>query len=107
MNVQAFAASSPTITIASTSTASTSVALPGKGASVRIVNEGAGIAFVSIGSGTQTATLPTTSATNTCTPVLGGSDVVFSIPSDSIQNISACCRSGASATLTVQVGEGL
>lgn len=102
-----FSIQAKTLEIDVTSTASTSIALPGQGNSIRIVNEGPNIAFVSVGAGAQTATLPSTSApTATSTPVLNGEDSMFTIPNDQIYNISAICESGQSATLDVQVGEG-
>jgi len=102
-----FSATSKTLPISVTATASTSTALPGQGAAVRIVNEGPNIAFVSIGAGTQTATLPNAGPTATSTPVLAGSDVTFTIASDAVYNISAICRAAGTATLDVQVGEGI
>lgn len=104
---QPFTAQAKTLPISVTSTASTSTALPALGNSVRIVNEGPNVAFVSIGSGTQTATLPNATPTATSTPVLAGTDVSFSIPNDAVYNISAICRASGTATLSVQVGEGL
>jgi hypothetical protein len=106
--------------ISVTDTASTSTALPSIGDSIRIVNEGPNTAFVSIGTGTQTATLPNATPTVTSTPVLAGSDVIFTIPNTQPTmgadgtpttptplNISAICRSSGVATLDVQVGYGV
>lgn len=107
MNFQAFSATSLTKPISVTASASASTALPGAGNSVRIVNEGPNIAFISIGSGSQTATLPNATPTATSTPVLAGTDVVLTIPADQVYNISAICRASGTATLDVQVGEGL
>lgn len=107
MNILPFSATSLTKPITVTSTASSSTALPGLGNSVRIVNEGPNVAFVSIGSGSQTATLPNATPTATSTPVLSGSDVILSIPNDATYNISAICRASGTATLDVQVGEGM
>lgn len=104
-NIIPFSATSLTLPVAVTSTASTSAALPGKGNSVRLVNEGPNICFVSIGTGSQTAVLPNASPTATSTPVAVG-DCVLSIPNDQIYNISAICRAAGTATLSVQVGEG-
>lgn len=102
-----FNAVSPTISVAVTATASASALLPFTGAtSMRIVNEGPNIAFVSVGEGSQTATLPSATAAQTCTPVLSGEDVVFNISGYSQQSISAICRAAGTATLTVQVGVG-
>lgn len=103
-----FTAQCKTLSISASSTASTSIALPNASNSVRIVNEGPNIAFVSIGAGTQTATLPSASVpVATCTPILASEDVILSIPSDAIYNISAICRSTQTAVLSVQVGEGM
>ena len=106
MNPNPFSAQAKTLPISVTSSASTSTALPGQGNSVRIVNEGPNVAFVSIGLGTQTATLPNASPTATSTPVAVG-DCVLGIPQDAVYNISAICRAGQTATLSVQVGEGV
>lgn len=106
MNQLPFSATSKTLPVSVTATASASTALPGQGNSIRIVNEGPNIVFVSIGAGAQTATLPNATPTGTSTPVLNGSDVVFSIPSDAVYNISAICRAAGTATIDVQVGEG-
>lgn len=107
MNRIPFSATSKTLPISVTSTASTSTALPGQGNSVRCVNEGPSPCFISIGAGTQTATLPNATPTGTSTPVLAGEDCVFTIPNDAIYNISAICRAAGTATLDVQVGEGV
>lgn len=106
MNVQPFNAQAKTLPISVTSTASASTALPAQGSVVRIINEGSAAAFISIGSGAQTATLPNATPTATSTPVLAGTDITLSIPSDAVYNISAITRSGTT-TLDVQVGEGV
>lgn len=107
MSLSAFNAQAKTLDISVTSTASTSIALPGTGGSVRIVNEGPNICFVSIGSGTQTATLPHSSVpVATSTPVAVG-DCVLSIPVDAVYNISAITRASQTARLSVQVADGL
>jgi hypothetical protein len=102
-----------TLAIACTATSSTSQALPALGKTVRLVNEGPNNCYVSIGSGAQTATLPPTSTpTTTCTPVLAGTDIVLYIPNEGAPgyltplNIAAVCRTGQTATLIVQCGEG-
>lgn len=107
MNVQPFSAQALTKPISVTATASTSTALPAAGAVVRIINEGPNNAFVSIGAGAQVATLPNATPTATSTPILAGTDITLSIPADAIYNISAICRAAGTATLDVQVGEGL
>jgi len=96
-----------TLPVTVTATASTSAALPNLGNSLRVVNEGPNTAFISVGTGEQTATLPNATATRTSTPVLAGSDIVLTIPASAVQNISAICRAGGTATLDCEVGEGL
>ena len=107
--VDIFPARALTLPISVTSTASTSTALPALGGVVRIVNEGPNVAFVSIGVGSQTATLPNATPTGTSTPVLAGCDIILSVPNaaGTALNISAICRASGTATLDVQVGEGL
>lgn len=107
MNVQPFNAQALTLLVAVTASASSSAALPARGAVIRLVNKGPNNCFVSIGSSAQVATVPTSTAVATATPVLAGEDVTFSIPSDSIQNISAIADASGTATLYAQVGEGL
>lgn len=103
-----FSASAKSMSISATDTASASTALPSQGNTLRIVNEGPDAAFVSVGAGAQTATLPSESApTGTATPILPGTDISLSIPSNDVLNISAICRASKTATLTVQVGEGI
>lgn len=110
----AFSAQAKTKPISVTDSASSSTALPGCGTSIRLVNEGPNVCFVSIGSTSQTATLPNATPTATSTPVAVG-DCVLTIPDTGVNsvtagtplNISAICRSGLTATLCVQVGEGL
>lgn len=106
MNPNPFSAQAKTLPISVTSTASTSATLPGHGNSVRIVNEGPNIAFISIGLGSQTATLPNATVTATSTPVAVG-DCVLGIPDDVLLQISAICRAAQTATLSVQVSEGI
>ena len=107
--VTEFNATSPTLAIAVTAAASTSIGLPAVGDAVRIINEGPNIAFVSIGVGSQTATLPGTTlpASMTSTPILNGTERVFSINNYlTTLQISAICRAAGTATLDVQVGFG-
>lgn len=109
-----------TLPVSVTDVASTSTALPAIGNNIRFVNEGASICFVSVGTGAQTATLPNATPTATSTPVLPGSDVGFSLPNPQAAsagtgaftaptalNISAICRSGATTTLLIEVGDGV
>lgn len=106
MNVGPFTGQASCINVAVTTVASASVALPGVGDTVRIVNEGPNNAYVAIGPNAQTATLPTTTAATTCTPVLANSDVSLSIPWVAGLQISAITRTGT-ATLDIQVGTGV
>lgn len=120
-----FNAQSKTQKLSVTASASASVSLPSIGNQIRIVSEpGSATAFFSVGTGSQTATVPVVSASTpvaTCTPVLGGSDVVFTIPKPEASstggtgggftaptalNISAICDGTGTATLWIQVGEG-
>lgn len=102
-----FSAQSKTMSISVTDSASGSVALPNTGNTLRVVNTGAATAYFSVGEGSQIATVPTITPVTTATPVLPSQDVPFSIPSGSVQNISAICDSGLTTTLCLQVGEGL
>lgn len=102
----AFNAQAKTIAISATSVASASVALPDKGSALRIYNEGPNVAFISVGVGAQTATLPGATANATSTPVAVG-DSTFSILVQDNMQISAICRASQTATLSVQVGEGV
>ena len=108
---QPFTAQASAYGISVTATASTSQALPSIGNVIRLVNEGPNNCYVSIGTTAQTATVPGTGLANktvTSTPILAGSDVTFCVPSTTTAlNISAICRSSATATLIVQCGEGL
>lgn len=103
-----FTAQAKALDVSVTSTASTSIALPAVGSAIRIVNEGPNICFVSIGVAAQTAVLPHSSVpTNTSTPVPPGDYCLSIPPTDTALNFSAICRSGQTARLTVQVGEGI
>lgn len=115
-NMNPFPAQAKTLPISVSSTASTSAALPAVGSSLRVVNLGPNKAFISVGTGSQTATLPNATPTATSTPILAGEDCTFSIPGayDSTNgtaasplNISAVCAATETATLYVQVGEGI
>lgn len=106
MNVQPFPCAVKTLPISVTTSASASTALPGQGTVLRLINEGAVMVFVAVGEAAQTATLPNATPTATSTPVLPGSDIVLSLPSSGIWNISAITRS-STATLHVQVGDGI
>lgn len=98
-------ASSKTLSVSATSTATAGAALPGLGTTVRVVNEGPNNAYFAVGASTVAATVPTGTAAVTCTPVLAGEDVVFS-RGDSETYISAITRANQTATLIVQTGEG-
>lgn len=99
----------PVIQIAATTTASASVNVPvfGNPQTIRLVNEGPDNCYVSVGPGSQTATLPSGTASATSTPVLAGTDITLSLPTSLVQcQISAITAAGT-ATLDVQVGLGL
>ena len=111
---QPFSATALGITVAATSSALTAVALPvgadttNSGNSIRIVNEGPNICFIALGATNVAATLPTTgTGVTTCTPVLSGSDIILTRSPLVDRYISTICRAGGTATLTVQVGEGM
>lgn len=100
-------ANSPAATYAATdASGATRLLLPRNCPSIRVVNESADIAFFAVDEA-PTATLPGAAFTKTCTPVLGGSDVIFSLPASSNSlSFAAICRSAKTATLTVQTGYG-
>lgn len=100
-----FGAQAPGYSIAVTTTASSSQALPSIGNTVRLVNEGPNHAYVAIGTGPQTATVPAAGAAATCMEVMAGTDITLTIPSSALQNISAITKTGT-AMLNVYVGEG-
>lgn len=111
---QPFSATALCITVAATSSALTAVALPvgadvtTAGNSIRIVNEGPNICFVALGASNVAATLPTTGVgVTTCTPILAGEDIILSRSPLVDRFISTICRAAGTATLTVQVGEGM
>lgn len=106
-----FDAKSSTFSIAVTSTASTAksmVVTPQWGeTTVRLVNEGPNRCYVAVGGSGVVATVPDgTTPAATCTPVLGGEDVVLSGLSPGDTHISAVTRSGETATLIVSIGGG-
>lgn len=94
--------------IAVTTTASASTQLPSKGNSLLIANEpGLFTVFFSVGDGVQVATVPATSnPVSTCTPTLSGMVQVFTIPNDTIKNISFITATGT-GSVYVAVGENL
>lgn len=103
-----FFAQTKTFKIDVTSTASTSKALNNiDEKQIRIINDGSFTAFFDIGIGGQTATVPTTTAANTCCPILAGEDLIFSIPKNTALQISAICGSGESTILYVSIGDGI
>jgi hypothetical protein len=104
--IQPFTAGAQCFSVALTTVSSTSVVLPNAGDTIRLVNEGPNTAYVSIGTGPQVATVPGAVAANTCTPVLAGSDVTFSIPPSNAVQLAAVVAQG-SALLNVQVGNGV
>lgn len=103
-----FYSQAKTFKIDVTATASTSKSLNNSEYStVRIINDSYSTVFLSIGNGDQVATLPSTTAAKTCTPILGQSDITLSIPIGIALNISAICKASETATIYVQVGEGI
>lgn len=102
-----FTINSGTFKIDVTSTASTTKVLAG-GNHIRVVNDGNFTCFISVGIGSQTATVPTTTSVSTCTPIMSGEDLVFSMTGTDItsKQISAICNSGEATTLYVSIGEG-
>lgn len=100
-----FFIANPTQLVSVTSSASTSAALP-VGQNIRICNTGTVIAYVHVTTGTAVATVPTSTAAQTCTTILAGEDAIFSLDSNKVFNISAITASGTT-TLTVQVGGGI
>ena len=106
-----FDAKASTFSVAVTSTASTAKSMgltPQVAATtVRLVNEGPNRCYVAVGGSAVVATVPDgTTATATCTPVLGGEDVVLSNLNPGDTHISAVTRSGETATLIVSIGGG-
>jgi hypothetical protein len=103
-----FSADAACISVSVTNAASASTALPGTGSVLRMVNEGPNHCYIHVTSGTAAATVPTGAAARTATPVLAGSDVSLTIPATGTAlNISAICAGVGTATLRVQVGEGM
>lgn len=74
---------------------------------IRIINDGDFTAFFDLGIGGQQATIPTTTASATCIPIMAGEDLVFSIPKDKPLQISAICNTGEATTLYVSIGDGI
>jgi len=106
MIIANYPANSSTIQIAVTSTASAAAVIPGSGSSIRICNEGPSNCYVAIGDNSVVATVPTSTAASSCTPVLSGADVVFSKQDISDTYISAITMAGNNATINVSSGEG-
>ena len=107
--IQPFQTKAPSIAISATSTASSAVQLPITGNNIRVINEGPSIAFLCFGkaqSGTV-ATLPTTTAVSVTSDAIGpGEDLIFSRDMGNDNYVSAICRVGGTAALTVYVGTG-
>lgn len=104
-----FSAQAATIAVSGSAVASAAVQLPFIANGVRIVNEGPNVVFVAISNRSNTtATLPAGTATQTCTPVLSGSDVTLSMEANTAANyISVICRAAGTAVLSVSTGEGM
>lgn len=103
-----FYAQAKTFKIDVTSAASASKALNNTDEKqIRIINDGNFTAFFDIGIGSQVASVPTTTALNTCIPIMAGEDLIFSIPQSKTLEISAICNSGESTTLYISIGDGV
>lgn len=103
-----FSVQCKTLPVSVTVTASTPVLLPSSGNTIRVVSEdGSDDAFVAVSATPAAATLPNATPTATSTIVRGGFDATFSLPNSGVYYVSAICRSGKSAALCFQVGEGI
>ena len=107
--MRAFPIDAPTVRLSATASTSR-VALPTAAAgavheNVRIVNHGPYAAFVNAGDSGVNAALPTGTPAQDNTPLLPGSDVVFSLPGG-VTHIAAICASGGTATLDISTAEG-
>lgn len=101
-----FPVNAKTILIAVTTSASTAVDLPSTGNSIRIANGGAVPAFVSIFGPATVPVATEGAAVTTCTAVLAGEDVTFSLPDNGqIYRFSAITGT-STTTLYVSVADG-
>jgi phosphoribosylcarboxyaminoimidazole (NCAIR) mutase len=92
------------IAISVTTSASTAVDLPNAGPVLNVINGGASNAFICVSAAGTAATVPTSTAASTCTPVLANTDKAHSIADGSVLKISAI---GAGVTtLWVCVSDG-
>lgn len=103
-----FYAQAKTFKIDVTATSSSPITLPSTDVTtIRLVNDSYSTVFIAIGIGAVVATLPSGTAVNTCTPLIGGSDVTLTIPRGVALKIAAICKTGETSTVYVQVGEGV
>lgn len=109
MNNNLFSAQANTFALNATQAASASQQMPFSANGVRIVNEGPSVAFVAITPASTPATLPgAIPGAQTSTPVLPGSDITLAMAQGSAANwISAICRTGGTAALSISTGEGM
>lgn len=106
--IKAFKIDGLTFSITVTDAPSTSVTIGSKVyENVRVCNDGFSTAFIAIGVGNQVATIPTDTATKTCTPILPGCVEVFSLPRVLALEIAAICKTGETTTLYIQHEEGI
>lgn len=109
MNQTPFSVQAQTFGISATGVASAAVQMGVRANGVRIVNEGPNVAFVAIGnSAAVLATVPGAApGAVTSTPVPPGTDQIFSMGFDAAPNwVSAICRNGGTAALSITPGEG-
>ena len=106
-----FDAKASTFSVAVTSTATTAKSMSltpqAMETTIRLVNEGPNRCYIAVGGSAVVATVPDgTTATATCTPVLGGEDIVLCNLQPGDTHISAVSRSNETATLIVSIGGG-
>lgn len=92
------------ISVSVTATASASTVLPNEGTKLTLVNRGTNPCYVSVGVGSQTATVPSSTAAETCRPVLAGAEIELALPRTDVPlQISAICEAAQTTTLFVSV----
>lgn len=100
-----FGAQAPGFRLTISTTATPSAALPSAGDTIRIVSHGPDASHYAIGPASQTASLPTSSATTIASLcILAGEDATFAIPRGSILQISAISSGSAVADIYTGVG---
>lgn len=100
-----FNAQNETVVLSVTATTG-SIALPEGKNSIRVVNGGANECFFALGGSAVSATLPTGTPSTTSTPLLSGSDAVFSYNNRVHSHIAAICNASESTTLYITCGSG-